>query len=338
MANSGSTELAPTSVELSSSSEPDIAPEIAGLSPAQLAMRRLRRDKLTMTALVVAALFVVMAIVAPILSALHVLKPEEFHSNLIDPATGSLPIGPFGGVSWAHPFGVEPTTGRDILSRLVLGVTFSLIVSISATIIAVVLGTVIGLIAGFRGGAVDFWVGRLIDMTLSFPQTLMLLALSGVFIQRLTETFHVPAGNVANGVYIILVMGLFGWPSFARLIRGQVLSQREREYVEAARSLGATNRRIYFKELLPNLWAPILVYTTLILPTYVSAEAALSFLGVGIKPPTPTLGNILTESVVYASGDFVFFFLPALFIAVIVISFNLLGDGLRDALDPKGDR
>jgi peptide/nickel transport system permease protein len=124
----------------------------------------------------------------------------------------------------------------------------------------------------------------------------------------------------------------------ARLIRGQVLSQREREYVEAARSLGANRRRIWFGELLPNLWAPILVYGTLLLPAYVSAEAALSFLGVGVKPPTPTLGNILADSTSYARSDFTFFLFPALFIAIIVLSFNLLGDGLRDALDPKGDR
>jgi peptide/nickel transport system permease protein len=121
-------------------------------------------------------------------------------------------------------------------------------------------------------------------------------------------------------------------------VRGQVLSLREREFVDAARLMGAPRRRMYFKEILPNLWAPLLVYFTLTMPAYISAEAALSFLQVGVKPPTPTLGNILTDSISYSSADFFFFFMPALIIAVIVVSFNLVGDGLRDALDPRGAR
>jgi peptide/nickel transport system permease protein len=141
-----------------------------------------------------------------------------------------------------------------------------------------------------------------------------------------------------NAFYEILVLGIFGWPPICRLIRGQVLSIREREFVDAARLLGASRRRLYFKEILPNLWAPVLVSFTLTMPAYISAEAALSFLGVGVKPPTPTLGNILTDSVTYSQADFFFFFTPAFLIAVIVISFNLVGDGLRDALDPRGAR
>ncbi len=232
--------------------------------------------------------------------------------------------------------GVEPGTGRDVLSRLVLGVTFSLLIAFSATVVAVVIGTVMGIISGFNGGQTDFWISRLVDMVLSFPQTLMLLALSGLFIEVISKV--APEGNPSIALYVILVLGLFGWPSVARIIRGQVLSLREREFVESAKSLGARNGRIYFRELLPNLWAPILVYFTLVMPAYISAEAALSFLGVGIKPPTPTLGNILTNSVNYASSDFTYFIFPALFIAILVLSFNLLGDGLRDALDPKADR
>jgi peptide/nickel transport system permease protein len=344
MSSPGSTEFAPTppapaqGTAQALEADPVIAPDIAGLSLGQLAMRRLRRDKLTMASLSVVVIFFVLAIAAPILAALGVLDPEKVHTDLIDGRTGGLPKGAWGGISLEHPFGVEPGTGRDVMSRIILGITFSLIIAISATLVAVVIGTIVGIIAGYQGGWVDFWMSRLIDMTLSFPQTLMLLALSGMFVELLSSSLHVPEGNAANAVYIILVLGIFGWPSFARLIRGQVLSQREREYIEAARSLGAGKARIYFKELLPNLWAPVLVYFTLLLPAYVSAEAALSFLSVGIKPPTPTLGNILTYSTNYSVGDFTFFFLPALFIAVLVVSFNLLGDGLRDALDPKADR
>jgi len=134
------------------------------------------------------------------------------------------------------------------------------------------------------------------------------------------------------------VLAVFGWPPIARLIRGQVLSIREREFVDASILMGASRFRIYFKEILPNLWAPLLVYFTLLMPAYVSAEAALSYLGVGIKNPTPTLGNVLSGALDYVYTDFVFFFVPAAVIAAIVISFNLLGDGARDALDPRSGR
>ena len=312
--------------------------KIAGRTPWQLARARLRRDKITMVVLTVVALAVLSAFIfAPILTGLGILDPLTFHPELIDPNTGGLPIGGGGGLSWQHPLGVEPGTGRDVLSRIALGMTFSMTVALSATIITVVLGTVLGLVAGLLGGRTDFFISRLIDMTLSFPVTLMLLALSGMFIDIITKA-GVPAGNPSNGVYIILVLGLFGFATIARIIRGQVLSLREREFIEAARSLGASNPRIYFKELLPNLWAPLLIYGTLVLPAYISAEAALSFLGVGIKPPAPTLGNVLTYSVNYAAADVTFFLFPAIAIAVLVLSFNLMGDGLRDALDPKADR
>ena len=309
---------------------------VEGLSLTQLAIRRLRQDKLTMVSMTIVALFVVLGIAAPFLSAFGILDPQSFNRELIDAATGGLPNAK-GGISADHWLGVEPGTGRDVLSRLILGITFSLAVALSASLIAVTIGIVLGIISGYVGGWVDMVISRIVDMTLSFPQTLMLLALSGTLVDRLVK-IGVPSGNPANGVYIILVLGLFGWPSFARLIRGQVLSQREREYIEAARSLGAKNKRIYFKELLPNLWAPILVYFTLLLPQFISAEAALSFLGVGIKPPTPTLGNLLTNSTNYAISDFTYFIAPAVMIATLVVSFNLVGDGLRDALDPKANR
>jgi peptide/nickel transport system permease protein len=137
---------------------------------------------------------------------------------------------------------------------------------------------------------------------------------------------------------VVLVLGLWGWRSIARIIRGQVLSIREREFVDAAKLLGASRLRLYFKEVLPNLWAPLLVQFTLLMPAYISAEAALNFLGVGIKPPTPTLGNLLKDAITFATTDPLFFFLPAFLIMIIVVTFNLLGDGIRDALDPKSAR
>ncbi len=290
-----------------------------------------------MAALVVTSIFLLMAILSPILKRLGVIDPYTPHQDLLDYASGGYPKGFAGGISWSHPMGVEPGLGRDVLSRLMYGTTLSLTIALSAALITVAIGTIAGIIAGFTGGFVDGAIGRVIDLTLSFPATLMLLALSGVVVDRMVD-LGVPAGATANGLYIVIVLAIFGWPPIARLIRGQVLSIREREFVDAAILMGASRRRIYFKEILPNLWAPLLVYFTLLMPAYVSAEAALAYLGVGIKNPTPTLGNVLGGALDYAYSDFFFFFVPALIIATIVISFNLLGDGARDALDPRSSR
>jgi peptide/nickel transport system permease protein len=307
--------------------------KVVGRSPWKIAKSRFRRDKVSMTAYVIVLIYVVMALAAPILDKLGVIDPQSFHGDLVG-GIGSVPKAAHGGISTSHLLGVEPQTGRDLLSRLVLGVTLSMAVAVAATAFSIIVGTVLGIISGYLGGWADFWIGRFIDLVLSFPQLLMLLALSPVLIDRIVA-IGIPAGNPAQYAYLVFVLGFFGFPYFARIIRGQTLSLREREFVEASRSLGAPNRRIWFKELLPNLWAPILVYTTLTLPANISAEAALSFLGVGIKAPTPTLGNILNDSVNYLSADPLYFFLPGLFIFIIVLSFNMLGDGLRDALDPK---
>ncbi len=312
--------------------------DVEGRSPLRLAWARFRKDKLSMVALVVTLLFVVMAVSSPILKKFGVIDPYTPHQDLLDYASGGYPKGFGGGMSLSHPLGVEPGLGRDVLSRLMYGATLSLTIALSAALITVAIGTILGIIAGFSGGLVDGAIGRIIDLTLSFPATLMLLALSGVVVDRMID-LGVPAdGAFANGLYIIIVLAIFGWPPIARLIRGQVLSIREREFVDAAILMGASRRRIYFKEILPNLWAPLLVYFTLLMPAYVSAEAALSYLGVGIKNPTPTLGNVLGGALEYAYTDFFFFFIPAAVIAAIVISFNLLGDGARDALDPRAGR
>lgn len=317
----------------------DVEAKIAGRSPLQLAGARFRKDRLSMVAFTVVVVYLLLAVASPFLAKFGILDPLGFNSNnkVLNINEGGIPRGHLSGISWDHWLGVEPQTGRDVLSRLMVGISTSLAIALSATVIAIAIGVVLGIVSGFVGGLVDATVGRVIDLTLSFPQTLMLLALSPLFVATLVK-WGVPAGDLANGFYVVLVLGLFGWPPMARVIRGQVLSLREREFVEAARLMGAPRRRMYFKEILPNLWAPLLVYFTLTMPAYISAEAALSFLQVGVKPPTPTLGNILTDSISYSQADFFFFFTPALLIAIIVVSFNLLGDGLRDALDPRGAR
>ena len=198
----------------------------------------------------------------------------------------------------------------------------------------------LGIISGFTGGWIDAVIGRFIDLTLSFPHD---ADAAGAVRDRhpadrgpccpARSPTRCPTAPTSSSC-----SASSAGPAIARIVRGQVLSIREREFVDAARLLGASRSRIYFKEILPNLWAPLLVYFTLTMPAYISAEAALSYLGVGIKPPTPTLGNILTDSINYSSADFFFFFTPAFLIMIIVVSFNLLGDGIRDALDPKTRR
>lgn len=323
----------------------DEATKVAGRSPTQLAVARFRTDKLSMISFFVSALIVLCAIAAPILVAVDVLNPNKFNQDLLGGESGINPVGRFGGISWDHPLGIEPTTGRDLLSRLMLAMTWSLGIALTAAILTIVVGVVFGIISGFSGGFIDATVGRFIDLTLSFPSTMMLLALSAPAVLLLrTEASDIPGLSIledrdlANGLYVILVLAAFGWPPIARVIRGQVLSIREREYIEAAKLMGASRRRLYFKEVLPNVWAPILVFFTLLVPAYISAEAAFSFLGVGIKPPTPTLGNILAYSVSFTSADPTFFFLPGILLALTVVVFNLVGDGARDALDPKTHR
>ncbi|HET7305600.1 MAG TPA: ABC transporter permease [Segeticoccus sp.] len=309
---------------------------IKGRSPWQLARARFKRDKVSMVALTVTVLFVLVAIAAPLLVRAGVLDPYTNHQNLVG-GLGSLPSGSFGGASLQHPLGVEPGTGRDLLSRIVYGIASSLFIGAVATAFSITVGTIVGIIAGYTGGWVDTAFGRLMDLVLAFPQILMLLALSIVVIDRLVA-IGIPAGNPSRFTYVILVLGFFGWPYFARIIRGQVLSLRRREFVEAAQSLGARGPRIWFQEILPNTWAPILVYVSLLLPQYIAAEAALAYLGVSVQPPTPTLGNVLTDSVNYAGVDPIFFWAPGTLLVLLVLAFNLLGDGLRDALDPKTDR
>ncbi len=310
--------------------------EVAGRSPTQLAFERFRKDRASMVAFGVVAFYVLAAISAPILTHFGVLNPLAFHQELLDANT--LPIGRWGGITWQHPLGIEPGTGRDLLSRIWLGISFSMLVALSSSLITMFIGVILGIVAGFSRGWVDAIIGRLIDLTLTFPQLLLILALSSIGLEFVNQVMHVPAGTPTQAVYIISILGLFAWTGLARLVRGQVFSLREREFIDAARVIGAGPFRMYFKEILPNLWAPIIVTFTLYFPVFVSAEAALSYLGISIHPPTPTLGNILTDSLNYAVPDFVYFFSPAFAIALIVVCFNLLGDGARDALDPKGRR
>lgn len=274
-----------------------------------------------------------LAIVGPVVAPFLGFDPFRYDPAAVNTPTGG-PVLPFGGISAEHPLGVEWGTGRDIASQLLWGLRISLVVATSATIITVTIGVVIGIVAGYAGGRTDMLLGRFMDLVLAFPTLLILLAMSAVLTQRLTD-LGVPPGNPSRIVYLVLAISLFGWPYLARIVRGQVLSLREREFVEAAVAMGAGRRRILFTEILPNLWAPILVYTTLTLPAYIGLEAALSFLGVGILPPDVTFGSMLASSVRFFQTVPTYLFIPGGALVVIVVAFNLLGDSLRDALDPR---
>ena len=304
---------------------------IQGRSLGQIAWMRLRRDKVAMAGGVVIIFLILVAIVGPFL----VQSPTLYQPNLINP-TFSRPNGPFGGISLSHPLGVEPVTGRDMLSRIVNGARVSLLIAFLATALAVGIGVVMGVLSGYAGGWLDAVIARTMDVFLAFPLLVFAIALVGVIP---SSAFGLSGNSLRIGL-LIFVIGFFAWPYMGRIIRGQTLSLREREFVDAARSLGARGPYVLFRELLPNLWGPILVYATLLIPTNILFEAALSYLGVGIIPPTPSWGGMISDAVTngFYAVDPMYMIIPGLAIFITVMAFNLFGDGLRDALDPRSAR
>ena len=311
---------------------------IKGRSPWSIAWRRLRRDKAALGGAVVAGLLILLAVFSKVIESVFGLDPNATHNGvnpLLDPSTG-IPFGSLGGITGSHPLGVEPGIGqgRDVLARIIDGSWVSLLVATSATVLSVVIGVVIGLLAGYYGGWVDSVLSRLMDVFLAFPLLVFAIAISS---SLQTKAFGL-TGNPLHISVIIFVIGFFNWPYMARIIRGQTLSLREREFVYAARSLGARGPYIVFKELLPNLLAPIIVYATLLIPSNILFEAALDFLGVGIQEPQASWGGMLSNSVDLYQFDPMYMIIPGAAIFITVLAFNLLGDGLRDAFDPKTGR
>jgi peptide/nickel transport system permease protein len=301
---------------------------IQGRSLGQIAWMRLKRDKVAMAGGIVIILLILIAITSVFTDRVfELIHPNLPHQDLIDGAT-LAPKGTFGGMSLAHPLGLEPLSGRDILQRIYAGSWISLLIATLATMLSVVIGTVMGVIAGYFGGWVDAVISRAMDIFLAFPLLVFAIALAGMM-----NTFNIN-GEGVRITGLVVIIGFFNWPYIGRIIRGQALSLRNREFVDAARSLGARGPYILFRELLPNLMAPILVYSTLLIPTNILFEAALSFLGVGIQPPTATWGGMISEAVQYYTLPH-FMLWPGLAIFITVLAFNLFGDGLRDALDPR---
>jgi ABC-type dipeptide/oligopeptide/nickel transport system permease subunit len=304
---------------------------IEGRSLGQIAWMRLKRDKVAIGS----GIFIIFLLLVAIFGPYLVQDPTVYHANLINP-TFSRPNGPWGGISLAHPLGVEPVTGRDVLARIVNGARVSMLIAFLATALAVTIGVVMGVIAGYFGGWTDAVIARSMDVFLAFPLLVFAIALVGVIP---SSAFGLSGNSLRIGL-LIFVIGFFAWPYMGRIIRGQTLSLREREFVDAARSLGARGPYILFRELLPNLVAPILVYSTLLIPVNILFEAALSYLGVGIIPPTPSWGGMLSDAVNngFYAIDPMYMIIPGAAIFLTVLAFNLFGDGLRDALDPRSTR
>jgi peptide/nickel transport system permease protein len=310
-----------STVELVSTQAPLEEPAVRGIegrSPLRLVLARLRTDRVALASVAVILLIVVLAIVAPLIEAITGHSATITNVDTGTDANGQ-PLPPGGGFL----LGTD-NLGRDILVRIAYGARISLLVGVLATAIATVVGVVVGLFAGYFGGWLDSILARIMDVVLSFPYVLFAIVLVSVFGSSLPLT--------------ILVIAFFSFAAIGRIVRGQALSQREKEYVEAAHSLGAGNLRIMFVDILPNLVAPVIVLATLLIPAAIIFESTLSFLGLGVQPPTPSWGNMLSDAEGVGFQAWWFYIFPMLFLLATTLAFNLLGDAVRDALDPRTER
>jgi peptide/nickel transport system permease protein len=307
----------------------DAQAQIAARSPLQLFWRRLRKDRVALVALGFIIFLVALAIFAPlVIDLVGARPPNEQATRYLD--SFGTPTGP----SSKNIFGVDPL-GRDVFSRVVYGARVSLEVALIATALSVFLGVIVGMVAGYFRGWVDTVLSRLIDVLLAFP--ILLLALGIASACSLGNGCL--GGIVTPGLNVVIfVIAFVNWTYIARIIRGQVLTLREKEFVEAARSLGAGHTRILFREILPNLVAPIIVYSTLVIPQNILFEAALSFLGVGVQPPDASWGKMIADATEIFDTAWWYMVFPGAALLLTVLAFNLLGDGLQDALDPRSSR
>lgn len=312
---------------------------ISGRSPMQIALRRLMRDKVAVFCAFVVLFFIIIAVFAgPITKAFGVSTETVFPSQYLDVLGGGLPLPeygpPNGGFTWDHPFGIAPKTADDNLAYWIYGARTSLIIATVATVVATLIGVVIGLLAGFLGGWVDKFLSFVIDAFLTIPFLLAALTMAPILNDRFAISDHY---QQIQKFSLVTILAIFGWMSIARLVRGEVLSLREREFVQAARVLGMPTRRILLKELLPNLAAPIIISVSLMLPAFVALEAGLAYLGIGVTSGA-SWGRTILQAQVYFESYPLYLWQPLLGIVALVLSLNLLGDAIRDALDPKTRR
>ena len=276
-----------------------------------------------------------LSLFAPVVCKILGINPDELNLDLID--SSGIPTLPNGGISWEHPLGLTPGIGRDLLANLLYGSRISFLVAFLTTGVAIFIGLIVGIVGGYFRGRIDDYLGRFTDFLLAFPAFFMIVALSEPMVARIQET-GIAQGNGARVIFLIFFLSFFGWPGFSRLVRSQVLSLRERDFVTAAQAMGASRKRIIFKELMPNLWAPVIVVVSLSLPGYLAAEAVFSFLGIGIQPPATTWGILLDNARRFVTVYPNFFLITAGSLVLVVLAFNLVGDALRDALDPRSER
>jgi peptide/nickel transport system permease protein len=318
------------------SAEPVRAASVAhGKSPTRIAMDRLRKDKVAIICAAIVLFFVLIAVFAPLLAKIEGGDVSTFNADLVDEY--GYPTILFDAHHW---FGVEPKTGRDNFARWVYGARPSLIVSFVATVFGTIVGVVLGLMAGFLGGWVDRVISWVIDFVLSLPYLLFAIAMVPIVESLRGGSFNLSPEEQSQTRFFVLifVLSFFGWAGLARIIRGEVLSLREREFVLAAKAIGVPTRQVLFKELLPNLVAPIVISASLALPAYVTAEAGLSFLGVGLIEPIPSWGQTIANATNWFKADPIYLWLPVIGITALVLSLALLGDAVRDAFDPKTRR
>lgn len=313
------------------------AKAIAGRSPTQIALGRLMRDKIAMLCAAFILFFLLVAIFAPLINKFFGVSTDTvFPSQFLDVLGGGMPLKgpPNNGFDPEHPFGIAPQTADDNLAYWVEGCRTSLMIAGLATLFASLLGITVGLLAGFLGGAIDKVLSFFIDLFLTVPFLLAALTIAPIISDRFNT-----ADNYATiqKFSLIVVLAIFGWMGMARLIRGEVLSLREREFVQAARVLGMPTSRILLKELMPNLAAPIIISMSLMLPTFVAAEAGLAFLGIGVTSGA-SWGQTISKAVKYFEQYPLYLWEPLLGVVLLVLSLNLLGDAIRDALDPKTRR
>jgi ABC-type dipeptide/oligopeptide/nickel transport system permease subunit len=309
--------------------EGEAAKKIEGRSPWLLAWERLRHDRAAMISLGVIVLIVLVAIFAPVIAAItgHGVY-QQFRGP--QPPLGLSPTGQPVGPGSAFLLGTDDQ-GRDIMIRIAYGARISLFVGVVATAVTVFGGLVIGLAAGYFGGWVDSILARFMDWLLAIPFLLFAISLASVVLVH-------PIGPIGPGLpVVIVVLGVLTWGTIGRIVRGQVLSIREKEYIEAARALGARPWRIMFIDILPNLLAQLIVYATLLIPVTIVGEASLSFLGVGVQPPTADWGEMISSaSSLYLYGPWWYLLFPSLALLITTLAFNIFGDGVRDAFDPRG--
>jgi len=293
--------------------------------PLALFWRRLHSDKLALAAACFLLLVAVGAVFAGPITRLVAHPPNAQYPDRLDQAYGT-PTGP----SWSFLFGVDPV-GSDVFARVLYGARVSLVVAIVGTGLALLIGTTLGVVAGYYRGVVDTVISRTVDVFLAFPILLLAIGVgSACSLGRGCAGGLVKPGETT----VIAILVLVSWTYFARLARGEVLSLREKEFVEAARATGSGDVAIIGRELLPNIATPLLVYFMLVIPLNILFEAALSYLGVGINPPQASWGQMIAEATPYFDSAWWYFLFPGLALVLTVLAFNLLGEAVRDALDP----